>query len=177
MIKKLLIAIILFCLGTVLFFYQESWLIINIPTTYNLTNNVKIQSKTSKNILIYLWHKDRFKTESCDILVTLNQAQTIQQIVHHFFTNYEDMMNSDTQTIVQSVILSPSEKQAFISLNHSSFNPQSSTFEKLMLIKSLLKTLHEAKLTITHIYLLVQHRPLIDHHLNFEIAWPLANDA
>ena len=168
MIKKLSIAVILFCIGALLFFYQESWLIINIPSTQQMKSSIKTSSKKSKNISIYLWQKDKFNQESCEILTTENQAQTIQQIVYHFFTNYEDMINSDKQILVQSVILSPSEKQAFISLNNNPFNTESSTFEKLMLMKSLLKTLHEADLTITHVYLLVQHRPLVDHHLNFD---------
>ena len=173
MFKKLCIAILLFCIGSLLFFYQESWIIINIPTTQDVTVLGNISSKQSKNITIYLWKKDRFEQELSEIFITNNQAQTIQQIVYHFFANYEDMVNSDKQILVQSVILSPSEKQAFISLNHTPFSTQSSTFEKYMIIKSLLKTLLEADLTITHVYLLVQHQPLIDRHLNFQVAWPL----
>lgn len=172
-IKIILINIALLFFGALFFLQQESWIIINWPSLSPSQTKLHSHIQQTQEVPLWIWNKDTFKQEMSEIILSNDHAQIIKQIVNNFFTACLETNSVDQQIIVQSVIVSNSGQEAFISLNQNPFNLQSSTFAKLMLMQSLLKTLQCTKSNITHIRLLVQHQPLTDQHLNFDISWPI----
>ena len=66
-----------------------------------------------------------------------------------------------------------SNKELFLSFNKDLFDKQYATFEKLMIIESLLKTMRDNKIAIQSVRFLVHHQIMTDDHLNFIISWPI----
>lgn len=165
----------LFIIGSLFFFYQESWLIITSPFYKQTELSANLQHNTTyKTITLYGWLNNTLKIESTEIIYSDNVAQNIKLLLNSWLLFLEDEHITDKQTQIMSVALSISKQEAFISLNQPPFDPASSTHQKLMWIESMLKTIRENKIPITSIRLLVHHQPLLDDHLNFDISWPIA---
>ncbi|MCX5923986.1 MAG: hypothetical protein NTZ68_00975 [Candidatus Dependentiae bacterium] len=171
-----LASITLVAIGSLFFLYQESWIVFSIPKSQTSTAaSLKQQKINSKEVSLWVWSDRKvFKKETAEIIYGQDTAQNIKLLLNSWFLFLEEEGLTDKQIFVQSVALSPSGSEAFISLNQYPFDKSCSTYQKLMLIESLLKTLHENKIPIAFIRLLVHHQPLHDDHLNFEAAWPIA---
>lgn len=162
-------------IGSLFFLYQESWIIITSPFhTQLLSTESSQQNACYKTVILYGWLNDKLKTESTEIIYSDNVAQNIKLLLNSWLLFLEDEHISDKQTQVMSIALSVSKQDAFISLNQPPFDPASSTYQKLLWIESLCKTVKENKIPITSIRILVHHQPLIDDHLNFDISWPIS---
>ena len=158
--------------GVLFFLHQESWIMINFasPSSHIKKNNIQIQPKETP---IWIFANGNFKKETTEIIFSNDHAQTIKLLLNSWLTTLEEENIIDKQITVQSVILSPSGQDAFICLTESPLGKQASTYEKLMIIESMLKTLKDAKLGIINVRLLVHHQPMLDPHLNFDISWPV----
>lgn len=172
--KFIFISILLVFTGLGIFFYlyQESWFIIHFPSSMTAKNE-RAKLIKSQEIPVWIWYKNSLKKESLEIIVSDNTAQTLKILLNSWFALLEEENIIDKQITIQSVALSASNQEAFICFNQYPFNPQSSTYEKFMIMESMLKTIKDAKLGITHIRLLIHHQPLLDDHLNFNISWPI----
>ncbi len=174
--KKLFIyfiSILLFFGGILFFCYQESWIIFNIPQN---TGFIDLQKSSVKKSSVQLWafKQNKWITEKTDIIKNDSIAQTLQNLLNSWFLFLEEEQILSQTINVTSVVLSPTNTLAFISLSHNSLNPQASTYESIMLIESMLKTIRENKIPIQSIQLLVRHQPLIDQRLNLSIPWQIA---
>jgi hypothetical protein len=168
-----LISFILFVFGALFFLQQESWIIINLPTTPVATTSQATDIKPQE-VKLWLWHSHTMKQETAEIIVSTNdKATTLKHLINSWCMLLEENNITDKQIAAQSVALSPSKQEAFVCLNHPPFLPQASTYEKMMIIESLLKTIRSNITGITHIRLLINHQPLQDEHLNFDIPWPV----
>ncbi|HSW75799.1 MAG TPA: hypothetical protein VLG50_02050 [Candidatus Saccharimonadales bacterium] len=168
------VSLLLVAMGCLFFLYQESWIVFSFPqkqSLHALTNQQKINSK---EVSLWIWNNRKIlKKETTEIMYGQDITQNIKILLNNWFLFLEEEGLTDKQIFVQSVALSPAGHEAFISLNQYPFDKSASTFQKLMLIESLLKTLQENKIPITAIRLLVHHQPLQDDHLNFDTAWPI----
>jgi hypothetical protein len=173
-IKIIICSTMLLLLGALFFLHQESWIIISLPTRSSLTTLTPTMHAQAKKVKLYLWQKNKFKEEMCEIVINNNnKAQTIQLILNQLLNAFEEEKTIDQQISVQSVILSTSGQEAFISFDQNPLNRQASTYAKLMIIESILKTLKESALDIASVRFLLHHQPLEDHELNFNISWPV----
>lgn len=163
------ISILLFLFGVIFFCYQESWIIINIPQNTNLR---ALQKSPIEEIPVKLWafKNNQWITETKQIIKN-NTNQTLQNLINSWFSFLEEEQVVNQRILANSVIISPNNTTAFISLNQSPFNNQSSTYEMLMLIEGMLKTIKENKIAIQSVQLLIQHKPINDHRLNLSIPW------
>lgn len=171
-LKLMLISIALLLFGVVFFLYQESWIIISLPSSTTM------QPKTSsaihpKETALWIFKDETLKKETTEIIFSNDHAQTIKQLLNHWLTTLEEENIIDKQINVQSVILSPSGQDAFICFQENFLNKQASSFTKMMILESMLKTLRDAKLGITNVRFLVHHQPMLDPHFNFDISWPV----
>lgn len=164
---------ILFVIGCLFFYYQESWIIITFPFTNNLQHSQIQQNITYKTITLYAWQNNKLKQETTEIVYSDNIAQNIKQLLNSWLIFIEDEHLTDQENQAISVALSPSKQEAFICLNKNPFEKQWSTYQKFMWINSLLKTLKNNKIPISAVRLLVHHETLQDDHLNFDISWPI----
>lgn len=169
-----------FCifLGFLFFLYQESWIIFTSPFAQQEEINPILQQNISyKSVTLYCWHNNTYKKETTHIIYSENTGENIKHLINQWliFLDDEHITNKETQII--SVALSPSKQEAFICLNQPPFDKSWNTYQKLMWIESILKTIRENKIPITHARFLVHHQPLQDDHLNFEISWPISGFA
>ena len=171
-----LVSLLLLAIGSLFFLYQESWIVFSIPQRQTSLNVSSQQQKiNSKEVSLWVWseQKKAFAKELTEIIYGQDVTQNIKLLLNSWFLLLEEEGLTDKQIFVQSIALSPAGSEAFISLNQYPFDKSASTYKKLMLIESLLKTLQENKIPITYIRLLVHHQPLQDDHLNFDTAWPI----
>ncbi len=167
--------IMLLAIGSLFFFYQESWIVFFIPQQQVNSNVTTSQHNYTKEVTLWAWNNNTRsqKKETAEIMYSNDVTQNLKLLLNSWFLFLEEEGLSDKQIIVQSVALSPCATQAFISINQYPFDKAASTHHKLMLIESLLKTIKENDTTISSIRLLIHHKPLIDDHLNFDVAWPV----
>lgn len=152
---------------------SQRWLIIRMPGSayYQQTSTGSAQRKT---VTLHYWHHETWHSEDTSILWHTNRtAQTINYLVSAWLCLLDEEKAMDKKVTLQSVVISPTGTQAFLSFDRYPFNPQSSTHTKLMWLEGLLKTLRSNNVGIQSIRLLVHHTPLDDDHLDGSIAWPL----
>lgn len=162
-------------IGMIFFCYQQSWIMISFPTTITQyqTNNQVQQSIKPKTVSLWIWKHNKWISETSEILYSNNMSQNIQLLLNNWFQLLEDEQITDKQTIVESVALTKTGHEAFISFNQNPLNAQASTYQTCMFIEGILKTLHNNNTPIKTIRFLVHHQPLLDDRLNFNISWPI----
>lgn len=167
-----LISVLFFICGILFLAYQESWIIINIPQNINFTLLQKSSVKESP-VQVWAFKKNQWISETKLIIQNNNTAQTLQNLLNSWLTFLEEEQIINQTITVNSVVISPTNTLAFISLSKNPLNSKASTYESLMLIEGMLKTVRENKINIQSVQLLIQHRPIIDHRLNFSTPWPI----
>ncbi|MBP6892410.1 hypothetical protein KBB68_02405 [Candidatus Babeliales bacterium] len=172
-LKLIFISITLLFCGIFFFLYQESWIIINLPSN-NIAQPKTLNAIQPKDAILWIFKDETLKKETTEIIFSNDHVQTIKQLLNHWLTTLEEEHIIDKQITVQSVILSSSGQDAFICFQENFLNKQASCFTKMMILESMLKTLRDAKLGIINVRFLVHHQPMLDHHFNFDISWPIA---
>lgn len=171
-IKFILLSILLLLCGVFFFLHQESWITIHFSASSSLAkkNTFTIQPKETP---LWIFSNGSLKKEMTEIIFSNDQAQTIKILLNNWLTTLEEESIIFQQITVQSVIISPSGQDAFINFSQNPLTAQASTYTKLMIIESMLKTLRDANLGLSNVRILVHHQPLQDHHLNCDISWPI----
>ena len=156
------LSIITFFIGIIFFSFQKEWIILRFPgRSLPLIENRKIEKK---NIKLFYWHDDKWNYEINDLIWTDNIQENIYKIVYEWLKllNEEKIINNVS---LQNVLIS--KQEAFISFNKSILKEESSTYEKLMIIESLLKTIRENETQIQKITFLIKNQEFNDSQLNF----------
>lgn len=170
--KNQIILITSFILGLLTFAFYQSWIVVRWPV---YAKNKKLTTITNKKTfkLIY-WHDDNWHTEDVGSIWSANNTeQNIQYLVNNWLSLLEEEKVMPIKVTLQSVMLSPSGNQAFLSFDRQPFNLESSTLKKLMWIEGLLRTLKQNMVTVQSVHFLVHHAHMDDDHLDFSFAWPL----
>ncbi len=126
-----------------------------------------------KKVLLFFYQNGKERIEEKELLWPANQQKAIIYLVGSWLATLDEEHVIDKKVTVQSVMLSPSYQEAYISFDRNPLNKESSTYEKLMWVESLLKTLRENGIKVQSIYFLVHHQPLHDYHLDFTHGWPV----
>jgi len=173
----LLICLILLIIGSLFFLYQESCIVFFWPNQQQLPNHSLNQNSFHKQVTLWCLRvnnrQSSNKKETAEIMFSDDVTQNIKLLLNKWFLFLEEENTTSKQIIVQSVAISPSGGEAFISINQYPFDKDESTYCKLMIMESLLKTVRENGIPISSIRLLINSQPLIDDHLNFDISWPV----
>ena len=168
-------SIILFCmlLASIYFAYNQHWIIIQYPWALR-TSLVPVHSSASKKTIKRIfWNQGKWHHETTDIIWSEHKAETIQHLVNSWLTLLDEEKLMTKKVSVQSVIISSSGTEAYISFDRNPFDKGSSTYQKSMWIEGLLKTVRDNAIKIQYIQFLVHHQPLHDIHLDFDSPWPL----
>lgn len=169
-----IVTIVCFIVGLLFHAYQKEWIILLLPhkTIDYQTQNSNETSFTQKNIMLFFWKNEKWQKEQNSIIWSYDMTHNIKTIINNWLILLEDekIIDSDIQ-IISAMITA--QKELFLSLNKDLFKSQDATHAKLMIVHSLLKTIHENKIPIQSVRLLVHHQILMDDHLNFSISWPV----
>lgn len=157
------------------FLYNQQLIIIKSPfgKTYekHAIEQVIAQKKKIKH---FFWHHDAWRQEIAEILWSDQKVQALCALITSWLTIVEEEKINTKKISLQSIALSTTQQEVFCSFDRNPFNKQQSTYEKLMWIEGLLKTIRESGIKVQHIRFLVHHQPMHDAHLDFSNAWPVS---
>jgi len=174
--KKYFLGILIssFMLGGLFFLLYHGWLIIRYPSYKTEAKQCLRNMKSSKRkIVLEYWHKKKWNKEKIDLLWTGDKSKNIQYLINSWLTLLDEEDAMKKKISLQAVLLSASGNKAYLSFDRNPFSKGCSTFEKLMWIESLLKTLRENEIQLQSIYFLVHHQIMEDYHLDFSNPWPI----
>jgi hypothetical protein len=167
-----LISCIALIAGFTFYSIYNDLIIIKFPfkKTLHPLSELNIQKKNVK--LIY-WHNNKWQTEEKELLNSDNTNTTITYLMTSWLNTLFDEHIISKNVEVQSVMLDASHNEVYISFDRNPFGKESSTYEKLMFIQGLLRTLQTNTTRIQHVRLLVHYKPIHDYHLDFSRPWPI----
>lgn len=172
-----LLPLILFCCiaGLVFHAYQKEWIILVLPhqTADTATQDQAADTTfVQKKITLHFWKHEQWHKEQTTVIWSSQPADNVKTVTNNWLMLLEDEKIIDTDIQLISAVIG-SNKELFLSFNKDLHNLQNSTYDKLMMVHALLKTLHENKIPVQSIRFLVHHQTLADDHLNFAISWPI----
>lgn len=159
--------------GSLFYFHQQSWIIFSFPKETTHQANNALLSVKPQQVELWAFKQNRWVHETTEIIKSDNLAQTIQVLLNSWLLFLEEEHITDGQITLQSVALTPTKSEAFISFHQNPLSLQASTYETCMLIESMLKTLRVNQIPLQSVRLLVHHHPLQDDRLNFACSWPI----
>lgn len=179
------LAIALLCatslFSSALFFaFRNNWIELHIrAATRHLPTlkNISTDKPNKQKISLYYWHNNQLKHEFIECLYSLKNQdrQTVlyEQLINKWLQILDEEDITHVRSTVQTCSLLPNNQELLISFNRSFLPKEWSTYDKLMLIESLFKTLKAAGTSLKHVRFMVQHESMHDDHLDFSRPWPL----
>lgn len=167
-----LLAIICFITGFILIALKKNLIILNFEPNFGTTNPAKT-SCYKKTITLYFWKNNSWQMEKNEILWSTDQAHNISNLVQNWLSLLDEEKLINTKVELQAAILTQNNQTVYLSFDHNLLPKEFSTYQKLLLIESLLKTLRANQIAIPNIMFLVNHQLLNDPHLDFSCPWPL----
>jgi N-acetylmuramoyl-L-alanine amidase len=129
--------------------------------------------QVTRSARITYWYQGNFKHEEKILLWSTSSQESIAYLMQAWLALMDEEGLLPHACTLQSVSLSPSEQEAFISFDHSPLSVAWSTYDCWMIIESLLETLRDNDISVTSLRFLEGHQPLQDIHLDFNKSWPL----
>ncbi|MCX5922710.1 MAG: hypothetical protein NTX86_05295 [Candidatus Dependentiae bacterium] len=175
--KNSLIALSLICavVGALLYALHQEWIIIrSTPTADHVALQEQAQTAIAKKkVTLYFWRNAAWHHETIELIWSDNKAENLQYLINSWLTllNEEALM---TKKVSLQAVLLGSQDMAYVSFDRYPFSKEATLHNKWLLIEGLLKTIRENGIKITGVHFLVNHKPLIDPHLDFSKEWPLS---
>jgi N-acetylmuramoyl-L-alanine amidase len=164
---SLAIGILFFCL-------YNNWVIVTLSAPGFIKRQPIAIPNTPKRIFsLWYWHNHQLKQEKKEILWSDNVLANCSRIMKAWLSILDEEEVTSKPCSCNAVAFSPYQQELLVSLDQGLFSLESSTYDKLMLIESLLKTLRAAHISSGSVRFLVHHEPLDDPHLDFSFSWPL----
>jgi hypothetical protein len=162
-----ILCIITACTTAAFLFFaiQKEWIIIRIP------NNIKTIPCAANRVCELYWHPSKLHTGKRRLLWTEDEQDNIHRLISCWLAwlYNEEMLK---RINVETVMISPSADELFISFDKKLFSKNQSIHEKLACIHSLAQTIkphtHARKMR-----LLVHHAPMEDVHIDCIESLPL----
>lgn len=173
-LKKIAPYLSLFCVGIISYLLYNRYLIINFPFKIrHVEAGLAHMKKKSTSVTLYFWHNNRWQTEKSTVLWSDDTADVMRQLIKQLLDILEQEQIIEKQISIEQLVLTAHKTQAIVSFDRNILNKKSSTFEKLMIIESLLKTIRENNITVKELIFLTHYKPMHDAELDFSHPWPI----
>lgn len=159
--------------GICYFAYLHQWIIIQLPGQVTATETTLAANVIKKNVSIYYWHQGHTKSETTQLILSDDKSSTLRPIITSWLKVLDEAGCCAKKIAIETVMISPSGNEAYISFNRGLAEKNDSTYNSWMRIESLLKTIKSSDLNIQRVHFLVHHKPMSDAHLNFSQPWPI----
>ena len=158
--------------GGLLFAYRNNWIILRTPWGHSTVQQTHDAEKKKITISHYgrhglvsephhmVWHAEH---------IPLNALRLTNG---YLTTLYEEAL-LDKKIQLQHASTSTTQQELLLNFSHDLFPEAAPIYEKWMIVEGLLKTIRDELPTIKQVRLLVNHKPLVDHHLDFSKSWPV----
>ena len=134
---------------------------------------VQTFKEQKKKITVFFYKNNTLHHEEETIIATDHKPEQSMMIVNRWLTVLADESIIPLRIKIQSAAYDQSEKKLLLSFEQSFLLNTDPIFKKLMIIETLLKTLRENIPHLQEVYLLVNHQPLQDFHIDMTRAWPI----
>lgn len=176
--KSIIFVFTIICcfIGTIFFLMQRKWLIIQwtFNTESNETTLAQKETVLKKDITFYWWKHEKLHHEKATHIWRRDQnAENIKQVINNWLGYLKGEKIIDPVIAIDSVVLSPTEQDAYVSFNQAFSWKEWSIYKKWHLIEGLCKTIKSTNLPIKNVSFLVNHEPLHDDHLDFTHPWTI----
>lgn len=169
----LILCLITTSAGIFLFAITQEWIILRFPFMSSRQTLQTIQRVQEKSVPIFYYKHGAWHSETCIVLTSDAKDQTLFHLVSAWLRVQHDEKIITKKVTLESIMLDERGTTAFISFDRSPFNKQNTILETWYLIESLLRTIREHKVAITHVVFFAHHQPLIDNHIDFDCPWPI----
>jgi hypothetical protein len=161
-------------IGCILYAINHQWIIIQYKQS---TITSSPSPKTKKERTFYYWHNNRWHTETQELIWSAQLHDNIEILVANWLSLLDAEQIIPKKVTVQSIALSPTQQELYISFDRNLMPKEWSIRQKWMLIEGLLKTFRNNDIPLNTIHFFVHHQPMIDAHLDFSCSWPLSGFA
>lgn len=159
--------------GGIMVAIHYDWLILRLPNKNLALKKTNVTGTIQrKKVSLSFWKNHKWHRENSDILVSDDLATTLEHLINAWLAILDEEQVMDKKVALQAVLLTQAD-HAYISFDRSPFTKEAPTWDKLVWIEGLLKTIRENWGKIRQIQFLVHHKPLQDYHLDFSNPWPI----
>jgi hypothetical protein len=162
-LTSVLVALLIFALS-------HEYIIINYGSKITAQEIDAIAYK--KNVTLYLYTSNMSYNEEIPLLTTSDLTHTIEQLISQWLS-YAIQQKAIKKIRLQHAVLSFNGTELFLSFDACLWDNQASTFERWMIIESILKTVHTYQSSIKKVRFLIDDQILSDRYLDFTNAWPI----
>lgn len=161
--------------GIIFALYNHGIIMLNcgVDLTHNAMPRTHIDEKKEIMTLHFFkhnaWHKEKIEI----IYSKTKKDVAIKRLANAWLRVLDEENLMKKKVSIPYVLLYSSENELSICFDRSPFHKEMSSYDKLMWIEGLLKTIREARLGIDKMTLTVHHKPLRDYHLDFSHPWPI----
>lgn len=166
-----LISIAMLGIGMLFYGFYHKLIIIQLPKQSISSQGSDQRNAQHKNVRIFYWDGEQLAQEDKELIYSGNMQSTLAELVSRWLSVLEEEKLLSKKVTVQSVLLDIQSTTAYISFDRNPLKKELSTYEKLMIIESLLKTLKESDSKLHKVQFLANHKPIQDVHLDFERPW------
>lgn len=170
--RYMLISSGMFFTGMLFYAFYNKLIIIRLPVQRAAL--FERRSAFRKQVPLWYFNGSSYIKDDKELIISSNTQSTLQDIVASWLSFIEEEQGLPNKTSVQAVMLDAHKHTAYISFDRKPFAEKQSTYEKLMFIEGLLKTLKDSPVPLKKVQILVHHTPLEDPHLDFSKAWSIS---
>lgn len=165
--------------GILWFAWAQEWIIINLPFGAGQITAPAVTSATvHKKLTIHLphqghLHQSRLQREERELLWGDDVQKNASLLISGWLSALDDEFQPKKKTSLQNVALAHEGRELIVSLDRLPWGRNCSTFDRLLVMESLLGSLRGALTTVQKVLLLVHNHPPSDSQLDFSYAWPI----
>jgi len=156
--------------GLIFFAYMQEIIIIRRPLL--MTESRRTTSVSKKEVLLSFWHNNKWHHEKKELLWHENTGTNVQNLINNLLTLLEEEHIKHKKVLVQSALVAPSGRTAYVSFDRAPWAKEATTHNKWLFIESILKTVRDTVNELDAIHFLIDHKTWEDQHLDFSKAWP-----
>lgn len=154
------------------FLINNECIIFKSPFAATYAVSIQTNSIERKKVNLHYFHFDTWHYEDVELLWPADDTLKLSYLTGSWLSLLDDAHIMAKKVSVQSAIIT--NNVAYISFDRNPFSKEQSTYQKLLWVEGLLKTIRENGIKIQAIQFLSHHHPLNDYHLDFSNPWPMS---
>lgn len=162
-----------FCGGMLLFLIKKEIIMFSFSSRKLFFNQEKKNIFIKKKVLFFNKTISEWKQEEAFLLWSNDNNEDSYQLINSWLVWLYEERVLEKKVKLQSVLLSPSGEELYISFDRSFLSTQASIYAQWILIESLLKTIRENIPSIQAVSFFVDHKPLENPYIDFSRSFPV----
>lgn len=171
--KKLtIVAGLCFVVGVSYYGWHREWFAFRTPLWPSPTLP-KSPTYTKYKATLFAWRNQQWVKEFSEILRSESEAENAKILLQTLLNFLHEEKILAKKVTVECVMAEITGQELIVCLDKNPLSKQMATYDKIMVMNGILKTLKENDIKRPLIRFLVNHQPMNDTHLDFSVAWPL----